>query len=197
VTLWLASTSPRRRQLLRRLGMSFRIIPPLASEADVLRRNRHLSPRQFARECARAKALSVSDRVRSGLVIGVDTIVVLGDRIMGKPKHRADARAMLRALSGRTHEVVSGVAVVRRPGAKVRSAAESTRVTFRRLGDAEIDRYVATREPYDKAGAYAIQEQAGIFVSRVVGCYLNVIGLPVPLLQRLLKESGWRPTASR
>jgi septum formation protein len=197
MTLWLASTSPRRRRLMRQLGLRFQLVRPTASEDDVLRLHRHLSPPRLAIECARAKALSVCRQVRHGLVIGVDTIVVLDRAVMGKPAGPAEAKAMLNALSGRTHRVISGVAAIRQPGCLVRAAAETTRVGFRDLSAQEIARYAATREPYDKAGAYAIQEQAGIFVSLVSGCYLNVIGLPVPLLLRLLRESGWRPTASR
>lgn len=193
MTLWLASTSPRRRELLRRLGVRFRLLEPSASEADILKANRHLSPRRFAIECARAKALSVTSSASPGFVLGVDTIVVLDGRIMGKPRTRADARRMLTALSGRTHRVISAVAVARLPEARIRTGAEVTSVAFRRLAASEIERYIATREPYDKAGAYGIQERAGVFVRRVAGCYLNVIGLPVPLALRLLKESGWRP----
>ena len=193
MTLWLASTSPRRRELLRRLGIRFRLLKPTANETDIQKANRHVSPRRFAIECARAKALSVAPSARRGLVLGVDTIVVLDDRVMGKPRTRAEARRMLSALSGRTHQVISAVAVVQLPEARVRTGAETTSVAFRRLSDAEIERYIATPEPYDKAGAYGIQERAGIFVRRVSGCYLNVIGLPVPLALRLLEESGWRP----
>lgn len=193
MTLWLASTSPRRRELLRRLGIRFRLQKPTASETDILKANRHLSPRRFAIECARAKALSVAPPARRGFVLGVDTIVVLDGRIMGKPRTRAEARRMLAALSGRTHQVISAVAVVQLPEARVRAGAEVTSVAFRRLSVEEIERYIATPEPYDKAGAYGIQERAGIFVRRITGCYLNVIGLPVPLALRLLKESGWQP----
>lgn len=188
--LHLASTSPRRRELLRRLGLRFRLIEPKADETAVLRSNPSLSPRRFAIACARAKALSAADDVREGLIIGVDTVVVLNGRVMGKPRDRAEARRMLTALSGRVHRVVSGVAIARMPDRRIRSAAEATRVAFRQLEPDEIERYIATREPYDKAGAYGIQEQAAVFVERVEGCYTNVIGLPVRLVLDLLAESG-------
>lgn len=194
IPLVLASTSPRRRELLRRLGLRFHLAVPRASETAIRRARPDLSPRRFALACARAKALSVAADVPAGLIVGVDTIVVLDGRVLGKPRTRAEARQMLRSLSGRTHRVISGLAVVMMPGRRVRTAAETTRVAFRRLADEEIERYIATREPYDKAGAYGIQEKAGVFVERVEGCYSNVIGLPVTLLLRLLAESG-RPVS--
>jgi septum formation protein len=125
------------------------------------------------------------------MIIGVDTVVVCGKQVLGKPRSRAEARKMLKLLSGRTHTVISGVAVVRMPGRSVLSAAEKTAVTFRRLRDAEIEEYIAGPEPYDKAGAYGIQERAGAFVRRICGCYVNVVGLPVGLLLELLEKSGW------
>jgi MAF protein len=194
MNLYLASTSARRRDLLRRLGLRFRVMAPNASEKpEAIGLKAGTMPGRYAIACARAKALSVADRVGAGFVIGADTVVVCGRQMLGKPRSRAEAHAMLGRLSGRTHKVISGVAVVRMPGRNVLSAAETTEVAFRRLGDQEIEQYVAGPEPYDKAGAYGIQEQAGIFVSRVSGCLLNVVGLPVPLLLELLRDSGWQP----
>jgi septum formation protein len=188
--LYLASTSPRRRELLKQLGIEFHVLKPDTNEAEHTSGSR--SPRAAAIACARAKARSAAHKARSGWVVGVDTIVVLDGEIMGKPGNRAEARRMLSRLSGRTHEVTSGVAVLRRPQDRLLASAETTRVSFRTLTAGEVERYIATREPYDKAGAYGIQERAGVFVRRVDGCYLNVIGLPVPLLLRLLHRSGWR-----
>ena len=191
MNIYLASTSPRRRDLLRRLGLRFQVMTPVASEEpDAVGVKEGSSPARYAVACAKAKALSVAERTGAGLVIGVDTIVVCGKQILGKPRSRAEARKMLNMLSGRTHSVVSGVAVVRMPGRSVLTAYETTAVSFRELGGDEIEQYIAGPEPYDKAGAYGIQEQASIFVSRVSGCLLNVIGLPVPLLLRMLGESG-------
>ncbi|MBM3315527.1 septum formation protein Maf [candidate division WOR-3 bacterium] len=187
--LLLASTSPRRSRLLRELGLRFSVVRPGFVETLP---PTHASPRRFAVECARAKALSVAAGARSGLVIGVDTVVVLGKRLLGKPRSRADARRMLRLLSGRTHRVISGVAVLRWPDGRVFAAAATTAVTLRRLSPGEVEAYLSTPEPYDKAGAYAIQERAGLFVNSVRGCYLNVVGLPVGLLLRLLTRAGWR-----
>lgn len=189
--LYLASTSPRRRGLLRRLGLGFRVLAPHPKqELAVLVRNPRCTPRRIAIACARAKALSVVPRVRSGIILGVDTVVVVDGSILGKPESKSDARRMLRMLSGRSHSVTSGVAVVRVPGGQMLTAAETTRVTFRNLSPREIESYIATPEPYDKAGAYGIQERAGVFVSRVCGCYLNVVGLPVGLVLALLKRAG-------
>lgn len=194
MNIYLASTSPRRRDLLRRLGMRFQVMTPVASEKPgAVGLKAGSAPARYAVAYAKAKALSVAERIGAGLIIGVDTVVVCGRQILGKPRSRAEARKMLNMLSGRTHSVVSGVAVVRMPEREVFTASENTEVSFRKLGADEIERYIAGPEPYDKAGAYGIQEQAGIFVSRVSGCLLNVIGLPVPLLLDLLRKSGWRP----
>ncbi len=196
MNIYLASTSPRRRDLLRRLGIRFQLMTPAASETPEAVGHRAGShPARYAVACAKAKALSVADRVGAGIVIGVDTVVVCGNQILGKPRSRAEAHRMLGMLSGRTHSVISGLAVVRMPERQVLTAAETTAVSFRKLGADEIEKYIAGPEPYDKAGAYGIQEQAGIFVSRVSGCLLNVIGLPVPLLLGLLGKAGWRPTS--
>ncbi|HTW91643.1 MAG TPA: Maf family protein [bacterium] len=199
VNIYLASTSPRRRDLLRRLGLRFRILTPTASESpDAVGVKPGDSPGRYAVACAKAKALSVVDRVNDGLVVGVDTVVVCGKLILGKPRSTAEARKMLRLLSGRTHSVISGVAIARvlpssgecdRGRHRIVAAAETTQVTFRKLGSDEIERYIAGPEPYDKAGAYGIQDEAGVFVSRVSGCLMNVVGLPIPLLLRLLEQS--------
>ena len=196
MNIYLASTSPRRRDLLRRLGIRFQQMTPAASEKpEAVGHKAGSHPARYAVACARAKALSVAERTPAGVIIGIDTVVVCGKQILGKPRSRAEARKMLTMLSGRTHSVVSGVAVVRMPDKNVLTASETTEVTFRNLGAEEIERYIAGPEPYDKAGAYGIQEQASIFVSRVSGCLLNVVGLPVPLLLSLLKKAGWRPAS--
>jgi len=192
--LYLATTSPRRRQLLRRLGIDFRLLRPAGEERPA---RPGTAPRQFAITSARTKALSVCDRVKTGFIVGVDTIVVPGRHILGKPKDKATARQMLTLLAGRSHQVISAVAVVTMPGRRIITATEVTTVTFRRLSRAEIAAYINTREPYDKAGAYALQGRAGLFVSSIRGCYLNVIGLPVPLLLKLLTRAGWKPKVKR
>jgi septum formation protein len=151
------------------------------------------APVAYAVANARHKALNTSARVNSGLVIGCDTIVCLGSRVLGKPSGADDARRMLGLLSGRTHRVVTGVAVHDRRRHRMRVDSETSRVTFRRLGARDVDRYLASGEPFDKAGAYGIQGIAASFVSSVSGSYLNVVGLPVARLLGLLRLSGWNP----
>jgi len=195
--LILASTSPRRREILESLGLNFRVVPP----REDLPPEHGTSPEEHVIESARAKALSVKDRVRSGWIVGVDTEVAIGRRILGKPADRDDARRMLKVLSGRTHRVISGVAVLCKPGAALKrrrsrslllSTSETSRVTFRRLSGREINAYLRTNEPYDKAGAYGIQGRAGGFVAGLRGSYLNVVGLPVLTMLRLLVQAGYR-----
>lgn len=188
MTLYLASTSPRRRNLLRRLGLKPRFLKPDFAEPAAA----GFDPDDYVLHCARAKAASCRSRVRSGLIVGVDTVVALGRRIIGKPVGRPHARRILNMLSGRTHQVMSGLAIIVMPTERVLTGLEVTSVSFRRLAAAEIEDYVRCSEPYDKAGAYAIQGRAGTFVRHIDGCYLNVIGLPVPLLLRMLRRAGWR-----
>jgi nucleoside triphosphate pyrophosphatase len=180
----LASASPRRRALLRAAGLKFQA---RASAAEPLP-GRGEPPAAFARRAARAKALNVAARERPGtLVVGADTIVVAGREILGKPAGGEDAARMLRRLSGKTHRVVTGVCLVRAPRRVLALRHETTRVRFRKLSEGEINRYVANREPLDKAGAYGIQGLASKFVKRIEGCYFNVVGLPVPLVCEMLK----------
>ena len=185
----LASTSPRRRAMLRAAGLRFRVEPPGVEE----RPRRGESPVAFARRAALDKARAVAERLnassRPRVVVGCDTIVVLGRRILGKPRDAAEARRMLRALSGRTHCVISGLAVLAEtaPGRwRARSRVVSTAVEFRRLGAAEIEAYIRGGDPMDKAGAYGIQEGAFHMVRSVRGSYTNVVGLPMAELLEML-----------
>ena len=124
-------------------------------------------------------------------MIAADTVVTIEGRILGKPRSSDDARHMLETLSGRTHSVITGVALIRLPDAEQRTFVESTLVHFDKLSEEELNRYLATDEPYDKAGAYAIQGRAGRFIPRIEGCYFNVVGLPLARLQHSLSELGW------
>lgn len=173
---------------MRQLGIGFRILRP-----DFVEPTTSLTrPESYARYCAKAKAISCRQRVRAGLIVSADTVVAVGGRILGKPADPTDARRMLRLLSGRTHLVMSGVAVLKLPEGRMLSGVEITRVAFRPLSHSEIESYLTHPEPYDKAGAYAVQGRAGMFVRSISGCYTNIIGLPVPLLLRLLGRTGWR-----
>ena len=181
--LILASASPRRKALLEGLGLSFEIvpsgIPEDGGEGPALR---------TAPALALAKAREVAARVGSGLVFGADTIVECEGRCLGKPAGAAEARAMLRALSGRTHQVVTGVALVDAATGRAEADAAVTDVTFRALTDAEIAAYIETGEPFGKAGAYAIQGLAALLVEGIQGSPSNVIGLPLTLIQDLLRR---------
>ncbi len=181
----LASASPRREQLLRQAGCEFQVWPSRAEEDNAAA----LPPDDLVRLHARLKAQAVATEVQPGdIVIGADTIVVLAGKVYGKPEKAAAAEAMLAELSGRTHSVWSGVAVVSQGQCLV--DAVETRVTLAKLTAEQIRRYVATGEPLDKAGAYAVQGRGALFVERLEGCYFNVVGLPLRALSRLLSQAG-------
>ena len=189
--LILASTSPRRAELLRDAGIAFDVS---AQHIDESRRPNETAAKMVARLAeakARAAAESAGEK-NPAIIIGADTAVELDGEIFGKPRDAADAREMLSYLSERTHYVVTGIYALRLPDGTARSAVETTAVTFARLDQKEIDAYVASREPLDKAGGYAIQGRAGRYIPRVEGCYFNVVGLPLARLYALLEELGWR-----
>jgi septum formation protein len=193
----LASASPRRAAILRDAGIPFEV---LAAQVDETRRDGELRGdyvRRLALEKARAAAAEAPADSGDCLFVGADTVVVAGGEILGKPVSEDDARRMLRMLSGGVHEVHTGLAVVERPGTAESATDEITRVTFAALSDDEIENYIATGEPFDKAGAYGIQGIGGRYVTRIEGCYFNVMGLPLARLWSLLQEFGWKETASR
>ena len=187
--LILASGSPRRRELLRNAGFTFEVIPPEVAEDNP----DNEAPAMLVERLALDKAEAVAGRFHrqdNVVVLGADTVVVVDSTLLGKPASPAEARQMLQRLSDRTHEVITGVALVEPETARRTVAHETTRVFFRPLEPQEMEDYVATGEPLDKAGAYAIQGGASRFVTRVEGCYFNVMGLPVALVDRLLRECG-------
>jgi septum formation protein len=184
--LVLASASPRRAEILRNAGIPFEVRAVIFDETRRPGELRADCVRRLALGKARAAAAQYSED--DCLFIGADTIVVAGNEIVGKPESEADARRMLHLLSGTTHEVHTAVAVVRRPGATEGIIDEITRVTFALLSDADIESYIATGEPFDKAGAYAIQGIAGRYITRIDGCYFNVVGLPLARLWALLRS---------
>jgi septum formation protein len=182
--LVLASSSPRRRELLRQAGFDFEVHASHIVE-EIQQGER---PEEFARRAAHEKAMQVAAASPPGsLVLGADTVVVIDGETLGKPSDPRDATRMLRLLSGRTHQVHTGVCLVRAPDETVALEHETTLVTFRELDEEETHRYVESGEPLDKAGAYAIQGLASKFVTRISGCYSNVVGLPVALLYEILK----------
>lgn len=194
----LASASPRRQALLRDLGIKYEVLVPDVDE-DAVEAD---TPRAMAEARALLKASAAAEQMDDGIAIGADTIVVCDGAIMGKPRDAADAIRLLETLSGRTHVVITGVGVCeatsghssgdssRAPGARQRVAAQETEVTFRPLTRDEIERYVATGEPMDKAGAYGIQGKGALLVQGIVGDYFNVVGLPLVLLESMLRPFG-------
>ena len=181
----LASKSPRRREILETLGLTFDIIVADADESSDIR-----CPNELVATLASRKGRAVLDKLgddnRDTLIIASDTLVYANDEFLGKPKDRADAERMIRMLSGSSHEVVSGIYLYL--NGHEESGATATRVIFDEMSDSEIEAYLATDEPYDKAGAYAIQGKAGAYIRGIEGDYFNVVGLPVNLLKNTLKE---------
>ena len=192
--LVLASASPRRRELLAQAGFTFTVHPAHIPEDPLEGEDPIAYVTRLAREKAQVvfRSLSTEDNAKQEsdsepealVVLGADTTVTLDDEILGKPEDAADAARMLHRLSGRTHRVITGVAVV--SAQRVEVAAEATAVRFLTLSDQEIDAYVATGEPMDKAGAYAIQGLAARWIPRIEGCYFNVVGLPLALVAAML-----------
>ena len=186
VKVVLASGSPRRRQLLELIGIPHEVRP---SNIDETMRPRE-APRRHAERLAREKATAIATREGDVITIAADTIVVVNRQVLGKPRDTDDARRMLSMLSGREHTVITAVAVAR--GRKLRSAIEEVKVKFRRLREDEIDAYIATEEPMDKAGAYGIQGFGATIVECVDGDYFAVMGLPLARLVTLLRDLGVR-----
>ena len=191
--LILASASPRRAEVLRDAGFHFTVLSSAIDETPYPDE----SPQDLVLRLAQTKAdLAAARAVGPAILIAADTEVVLDGHIFGKPRSSDDARSMLEKLSGHLHTVLTGVALIRLPDVERRSFVESTLVQFAPLSDEEIRRYLATSEPHDKAGAYAIQGYAARYIPRIEGCYFNVVGLPVARLQHALSELGWREECS-
>jgi len=192
--LILASNSARRRDLLRQAGFDFEVRPSHVPEE--MRRDERSE--EFARRAAREKAIQIAaSAARGDLVLGADTVVVIDGETLGKPSDRQDASRMLRLLSGRTHQVHTGICIVRAPDQIEALEHATTLVTFRQLDEEEIRAYVESGEPFDKAGAYAVQGLASRFVTRIEGCYTNVVGLPVALVYEALKKAESRNYTER
>lgn len=175
---------------MRNAGYAFAVVSSAIDETPIPGE----SAPEMVQRLADAKAELVAARsVGPAIVIAADTAVLAGSQILGKPRTTEDARQMLRALSGATHSVVTGVSLVRLPDGERRSFVETTRVQFSPLSAEDIEDYLATGEPFDKAGGYAIQGRAGRFIPRIEGCYFNVVGLPLARLARELAELGYHP----
>jgi septum formation protein len=182
----LASNSPRRRDILRQIGIDFVQLPVDADEK--IRPGER--PEDYAERVSLDKARVAAVKAGSGVVIAADTIVALESSILGKPTDVRDAHRMLKLLSGRMHHVITGLTVMDAATGKTVTRTVNTKVWFRELSDTEIEAYIATGEPLDKAGAYGIQEKGALLVNRIEGCYFNVVGLPLAVLGQILGDFG-------
>jgi len=193
--LYLASASPRRRELLDMLGFSYELLLPNANEDSSECDPARLVALLAKRKAEAALELLGAEERKNAVIIGADTVVYSEGRILGKPKDKADATAMLTALSDTTHEVYSGIAVV--TAEKTVAESECTTVHFGHMSEAEIAAYVATGEPMDKAGAYAIQGICSLWIDGIEGCNYNVIGLPIRRMYNVLRSMGIDPMSLR
>jgi len=184
--LILASASPRRQELLRSAGVPLKVMPSNADERFAPGEK----PERHALRLARGKAREVAEQFPERWILAADTVVVIGDRILGKPKDPKEAGKMLRLLSGQKHRVITGYCLLHSSGRKRKEGHVTTRVFFKPLTSAEIRWYIATREPFDKAGGYAIQGRGAFMVKRIVGSYTNVVGLPLCEVLEALQEVG-------
>jgi septum formation protein len=188
----LASASPRRFELMNKLGLNFQVVP--SDITEVIPKFSGF-PGELVAELALHKASDVAGKFKTALVIGADTLVALGNRIFGKPSGPGEAVNMLKALSGKTHSVYSGIAIIQVSTGRTETGFCETKVRFKPVSTAEIKSYVATGEPLDKAGAYGIQDKGGVLVEGIEGCYFNIVGLPLSKLADMLQKfqvSIWR-----
>lgn len=194
--LILASTSPRRAEILRNAGFVFDVSPTHTDET----RQPDEAAEDYVRRIAQAKAHAVREQLRAtgepAIVIAADTVVLAEGQILNKPQDAADARRMLRMMSGKSHQILTGLAVLRLPDGPAAVHIERTRVELLPISDDQIESYLGTGESFDKAGAYGIQGVAGRFVAKIDGCYFNVMGLPLSRVWRAIRALGWEePTA--
>ena len=182
----LASSSPRRKELLEKIGLKFEVEPGDYEEIV----DTDLEPHEMVRKLSREKAEAVARKHNSGVVIAADTVVLIDGKILGKPKSPAEAKKMLRALSGKSHAVITGFTIIDTAERRILSKAVETKVYIGELNPAEIDAYVKSGEPLDKAGGYGIQGLGSVIVEKIEGDYFNVVGLPLSSLAESLKEFG-------
>lgn len=185
-TIILASASPRRKELLKRIGLKFKVDPSNYEENI----SSELEPHELAKSLSLEKAKLVAKKHMNALVIAADTFIVFEGKILGKPRTETEAKEMLETISGRQHSVITGFTIIDTENNKALSKAVETKVYIRKLSSNEIDAYVESKEPLDKAGAYAIQGLGSVIVEKIEGDYFNVIGLPLSALTESLKEFG-------
>jgi septum formation protein len=184
--LILASASPRRRQLLTQVGLDF-VVDPSTHEKEI---DNNIPFGELACQLAEHKVLEVAKNHTEGIILGADTIVAVDDKILGKPRSKSDAVQMLKSLSGRWHSVYTGLFVLDVASGKKQKEYDESRVKFKEISAKEIENYVKTGEPMDKAGAYGIQGKGALLVEKIEGCYYNIVGLPLFKLSKLLSEFG-------
>ena len=182
----LASASPRRREILKLTGLKFSVCPG-SYEEDL---DLPLRPRELARHLSCKKAEAVANKYRNAIVIAADTFIVFKDRLLGKPRNEKDAEKMLKMLNGRSHSVITGFTIIDTGNNKTLSRSVSTMVYFKKLSIEDIRAYVRTKEPLDKAGAYAVQGLGAVFIEKIKGDFFNVMGLPLSALTESLKKFG-------
>jgi septum formation protein len=195
IKLILASKSPRRAEILRNAGISFEVQAAHVNEARRPRESAHSYVRRLATAKSRAVAEPLKRRKQHAIVIGADTVVLAQGKILGKPADVKEARRMLRLLSGKSHQVLTGVSIVSLPSGAEVHHVETTRVKFLKISNADIDDYISTGEPFDKAGAYGIQGIGGRFVASIDGCCFNVMGLPLARVWSMLRDAGYANTS--
>lgn len=180
----LASTSPRRKELMEKIGIPFEIKPSSYQEDMSIDKN----PRELVKKLSYNKAKAIVNDHSDSIIIGADTIVVINDKIMGKPKSEQDAANMLKNLSNKPHSVFTGFTIINTKNKQTITKAVETKIYFKELSDKQIKEYIATKEPMDKAGAYAIQGRASKFIEKIEGSYYNVMGLPIDELKKDLEN---------
>jgi septum formation protein len=182
----LASQSPRRAELLRQLGIEFEVIPSNSDEDSIPKS----SPVSYVKKVAKLKAKTISKQIEEGVIIAVDTEICMDNRIFGKPKDDSDAALMLKELSGKVHDSISGLCVIDKYSGKTLVKSVKTKVKFRELSESMINWYVATGEPRGKAGGYAIQGKGAVLVEWIKGDFYNINGLPISTLAKMFEEMG-------
>ena len=186
--IYLASTSPRRKELLKQIGLHFEVCSSDYEEDMTL----DLKPIELAKHLSRGKAEAADKNIKSGLIIAADTFITIDDKVLGKPKDENDAKNILQSISGRVVEVITGFTVIDIESKKQISKAVVTKVFIKKLSDKEIDNYIKTGEPMDKAGAFGIQGTGALLVEKIEGDYNNIVGLPLFALLEVLKEFDFR-----
>jgi len=182
----LASTSPRRKRLLKQLGLDFTIVPSHVIEIM----NPRFQPQRQAEELSLQKAQAVADKFDDAIIIGSDTLIAFGDEVIGKPKDEKQAKMLLKKFSGHTHKIITGLTIIDTAQKKTITKSVETTVTFRTLYPNEIASYIQKAKPFDKAGAYALQDLGAVFIEKIEGDYFSAVGLPLFLLAKELKKLG-------